>query len=168
MMLSGKKQDLMLQVHNCTDPLPRCVNVSDSKGTWHAFACVELGPNRLGPAEVKAQRSRQTLIWKIYSREHGCRKGKYTDHSKGTNSFFKSLNLLFIISVGRPLEKSSSLTWIKEGLWACMLEWGGHCTAAWKIGVSVRSRRTGWKSVRSVLQPWSGLWKVEGLKLKGK
>lgn len=97
-----------------------------------------------------------------------CRKRKRTDHSKATNTFLKSLNLLFIISVGRPLEKSSSLTWIKEGLWACMLEWGGHCTAARKIGVSVRSRRTGWKSVRSVLQAWSGLWEVEGLKLKGK
>lgn len=168
MMLSGKQQDLILQIHNCTDPLPFCVNVSDGKGTRHAYACVGLGPNSLGPAEVKAQTSRQTLIWKIYSIEDGCRKGKCTDHSKGTNSFLKSLNLLFIISVGRPLEKSSSLTWIKEGLWACMLERGGHCTAARKMGVLVRSRRTGWKSVRSVLQARSGLWKVEGLKVNKK
>lgn len=86
------------------------VNVTDSEGTQHAYACVGLGPNGSGPAEVKAQTSRQTLIWKIYSMEDGCRKGKRADHSKGTNSFFKSLNLLFIISVGRPLEKSSSLT----------------------------------------------------------
>lgn len=110
MILSGKHQDLISQIHNCTVPLPLCVNASDSEGTWHAYACVGLGPNSLGPAEVKAQATRQTLIWKIYSIEDGCRKGKRTDHSKGTNSFFKSLNLLFIISVGRPLEKSSSLT----------------------------------------------------------
>lgn len=158
MILPGKHRDLILQIHNCTVPLLLYVNVSVSKGTQHAYACVRLGANSLGPAEVKAQTSRQTLIWKIYSIEDGCRKGKHTDHSKGTNSFLKSLNLLFIISVGRPLEKSSSLTWIKEGLWACMLEWGGHCTAARKMGVLVGSRRTGWKSVRSVVQTWCGLY----------
>lgn len=135
--------DLVL-LHKCACSFTTLsVNVTDSRGTWHTYACIRLGPNSLGPAEVKAQTSRQTLMWKIYSTEDGYRKGKCTDHSKGANSFFKSLNLLFIISMGRPLEKSSSLTRIKEGLWVCMLEWGGHCTAAWKIGVLVRSRRTG-------------------------
>lgn len=87
MILPVKHQDLILQIHNCTIPLSLCVNVSDSKGTWHAYACVGLGPNSLGPAEVKAQTSRQTLIWKIYSIEDGCRKGKCTDHSEGTTPF---------------------------------------------------------------------------------
>lgn len=112
------------------------VNVPGSNRTLHAYACAGLGANSLGPAEVRAETRRQALVSKIYSTESGCRKGKLSDHSKGANSWLKSLNLLFIISVGRPLEKSSSLTWIKEGLWAFLLEWGGHCMAVQKMSVS--------------------------------
>lgn len=90
MILSGKRHDLILRMPNCACSFTTlCLLMSlPAKGHGIHMHAWDWGPTAQVLLRSRHRHPDKHWFRKFTVLEDGCRKGKRTDHSKGTNSFF--------------------------------------------------------------------------------